>query len=163
MNTYTTEMVVEEVEPDRERLLEDLVDAEVPSFLKSLAPFQDAWCAGGWLRAKLVANDCPEERVRRIVFEHGQRSFHDNPYTCAATMFNAFVEGTLQERPGDELALELIGHHIERQGDALVLKVGSPEVKARLEELIDRLKGLSPEEVEAEKERMAREFGFKIP
>lgn len=159
MSGYTVEMVLQEIETDREAMEKSLAESEtVPNYAKSHQPIRDVWFAGCWLTSKLREYECPEERITKIGFEHGQRSFHGNAYKIAAAMFNAFVEGTLQERPGSGLGEELVRNSMEIRGNTLVLKVGSSEAKARLEAEFERLKALPPEELEAERARIEAEL-----
>lgn len=154
--TYTAQVVREEIEPDRDDMMKSLEeDTEVPPVLKKSKHFHDVWLAGCWLNAKLKNDGCPEERISKIGFEHGQRSFHGDTYALAASLFNAYAEGTLQERPGEELAKELIAQNTSRGEDGtIVMRVGSEDMKSRMEGELERLKAMTPEELQAEKERL---------
>lgn len=157
--SYTIEMVKAEIEPNREEMMKAMDEHDdIPTFLRTTQRFIDVWLSGCWLNRKLQEAECPDDRNKKIGFEHGQRSFHYDPYRVAAELFNQFEAGTLEENPGNELAEQLLNENIEMRGNTMVLKVGGEEAKDALGKELDRLQALSPEELQAEKDRIGTEL-----
>jgi len=151
---YTKQYVQDQVAKTFEEYVANLQASEdIPEDMKSQPSFHHIWSVGSWLQPVLEEMGIAEERLGPICSEHGQRSFHTNPYEVAAWILNGLTDGTFTETPMQELATQLLEEHTRvemRDGKKThIMKVWSPDAGANLLDEVERIRNLPPEEREA--------------
>lgn len=160
---YTKEHVEKEVAQMADEYAAALQNSDdVPEVMKNSVSFQHIWAVGYWLQPMLEATGMTQERASTILVEHGQRSFHTNPYEVAAWILNGIQAGTFQETPMEELAPVLLEEHTRteiRDGKkTCIITVWNPEVADNLSETVERIRSLPSHEREAEIAKLKAEL-----
>jgi len=151
---YTKERIEAEVSEGAAESLVSLRESEeVPQDMKENVGFQHIWVIGCWLQPALEATGMSEEEAATVCSEHGQRSFHTNPYEVAAWILNEIQAGTFTPTPMKELGEQLMKEHTRvemRDGKrTVIMKVWSPESGASLLDTVEKIRNLPPEERDA--------------
>ena len=135
---------------------------DVPNDMKESDSYRHLWSVGSWLQPTLEGMGMSEEEANTVCSEHGQRSFHTNPYEVAAWLLNEIQAGTWRATPMEELGDQLMKEHTRieiRDGKkTVVMKVWNPESGASLLSTVERIRNLPPAEREIEMAKLKAEM-----
>lgn len=154
--TWTKGLVEEKARENAADYLETLKNDEtIPADMKGEASMQHLWIVGCWLQGALEDLGVEETKASSICREHGQRSFHKNPYVVAAWILNEVQAGTFEETPMEELGDKLMRENTRievRDGKrTVIMKVWSPTSASDLLKTVEALRNLPPEKQEEAK------------
>lgn len=152
---YTKEFIEKETARTAPETLKGLQeDPSIPEEAKSRGNLQHLWVVGTWLQSTLEELGHSEEKASSICREHGQRSFHTNPYEVAAWILNEIEAGTFVETPMEELGRKLLEENTRvevRNGQrTVVMTVWNPDAAEDLIGTVQRIHNLPDQEREAE-------------